>query len=77
MMAICPFGTSGTGLPKCSITSNKTSIFNAAVVPATFSKEMLHDVQNNQHLNTLLTFNKLHFQLVFFWVASPHGGCRF
>lgn len=32
---------------------------------------------NNQHVNTLITFNKLCFQLVFFWVVSPHSGCRF
>jgi hypothetical protein len=28
-------------------------------------------------VNTLITFNKLCFQLVFFWVVSPHSGCRF
>jgi len=38
---------------------------------------MLHDVLNNQDLNTLLTFNKLLFQLVLSLVASPYSGSRF
>jgi hypothetical protein len=74
-MAICPFKTSGTALPKFSITSDKTAIFNVADVPATFCKKMLHDLQSNQHPNTLLTINKLHLQLAFFWTTA-HGGWK-